>query len=281
MKEKIIFLDDNYKESITMKDFISIDELKSFLKSPRNYFFETILHKKETEIYSLGVSVCDLLFNETIFDEKYIVSPKFDRRTKAGKDAYANFTEFESVGKIILSEEENILIREISTNVLINNELYNQVTDSNYAKICYVIDKKTGLKIKLKADVFLEDEYLIDFQSCKESSPTKFKTEIEYHNHNLTAAFVLDFLNMKDYIFVSCENKAPYQVCLYSLSEEYIISGREQYRMALDLLRWSCDNSFWCDYVQFELLKKIYLEDNLKDAMAILSNQKKPLIYIL
>ena len=51
--------------------------------------------------------------------------------------------------------------------------------------------------------------------------------------------------------------------------------------MVLDLLRWSYDNSFWCDYVQFELLKKIYLEDNLKDAMSILSNQKKPLIHIL
>jgi hypothetical protein len=61
---------------------------------------------------------------------------------KAGKDAYEKFTEFESVGKIILSEEENLLIREISTNVLINPELYNQIADSNYGKICYVIDKK-------------------------------------------------------------------------------------------------------------------------------------------
>ena len=281
MKEKIIFLDDNYKESITMKDFISIDELKSFLKSPRNYFFETIVNKKQIEVYSLGLCVYELLFNETIFNEKYIVSPKFDRRTKAGKDAYVKFTEFESVGKIILSYEENILIREISTNVLINPELYNQIADSNYAKICYIIDKNTGLKIKLKADVFLEDEYLIDFQSCKESSPTKFKTEIEYHNHNLTAAFVLDFLNMKEYIFVSCESKPPYQICLYSLSEEYIISGREQYRMALDLLKWSYDNSFWCDYTEFEILKNIYNKGDLKDAMSILQNQKKPLIYTL
>ena len=281
MKEKIIFLDDNYKESITMKDFISIDELKSFLKSPRNYFFETIVNKKQIEVFSLGLCVYELLFNETIFNEKYIVSPKFDRRTKLGKDAYANFTEFESVGKIILSEEENLLIREISTNVLINPELYNQIADSNYNKICYVEDKKTGLKIKLKVDIFLEKKYFFDFQSCKESSPTKFKTEIEYHNHNLTAAFILDFLNMKDYIFVSCENKAPYQVCLYSLSKQFLISGREQYRMALDLLKWSYDNSFWCNYVEFELLKKIYLEGNLKDAMSMFNIQKKPLIHIL
>jgi hypothetical protein len=69
---------------------------------------------------------------------------------------------------------------------------------------------------------------------------------------------------------------------LYSLGKKRTnLAGRKDYRMALDLLKWSFENSFWCDYTEFEILKNIYNKGDLKDAMSILQNQKKPLIYIL
>ena len=34
--------------------------------------------------------------------------------------------------------------------------------------------------------------------------------------------------------------------------------GRTQYRTALDLIKWSKDNDYWCTYNEFELLKECY-----------------------
>ena len=55
--------------------------------------------------------------------------------------------------------------------------------------------------------------------------------------------------------------------------------GRYQYRMALDLLKWSFDNNYWCDYVEFEILKECYLLDDLSDFFDTL--EKSELIQIL
>ena len=55
--------------------------------------------------------------------------------------------------------------------------------------------------------------------------------------------------------------------------------GRYQYRMALDLLKWSLNNDFWCDYVEFEILKECYLLGSIDDFFDTL--KKSELIQIL
>ncbi len=50
--------------------------------------------------------------------------------------------------------------------------------------------------------------------------------------------------------------------------------GRKQYRMGLDLLKWSQDNNYWCDYVEFEILKECYELGNLDNFFDILSKSE-------
>jgi hypothetical protein len=47
------------------------------------------------------------------------------------------------------------------------------------------------------------------------------------------------------------------------LDDEMIEYGRNQYRMGLDLLKWSFDNDYWCSYNEFEMLKECYELGNL------------------
>ena len=281
MSQKLQYVNDTIEEYDNKENHLSLHDLKVFLKSPRNFFFESLSGKKNEISLSLGLCIYEKMLNKQLFEEKYITSPKFDRRTKVGKDEYEKFINVHSQGKIIMPEETSALINNTVTNIIINKHFYDKITDADYGKSCYIIDEKTGLNVKLRLDVFFENKYVLDFQNSKESSPKQFQIEVDYNNHSLTAAFHEDFLGIKDYIFISCENKAPYQTCLYTLSKKRTNLGRKDYRMALDLLNWSFENSFWCDYTEFEILKNIYNKGDLKDAMSILQNQKKPLIYIL
>jgi|TARA_R110000787_G_scaffold16014_2_gene49060 hypothetical protein len=273
------------------ENWISIDDLYMFLKSPRNYFFKksandlTVsnnLPKPKDSTFSLGLCIYEKIVNPLdSFKKKYIVSPKFDKRTKLGKEKYANFMDIESIDKIIISQDDNNLIDEIITNILINEKLYNKIIDSNFDCSVYLIDKISGLKIKLKTDIFIKDKLIIDFKSSKDSSINSFKSEIDYNNYSLTSAIYMDFLKIKEYVFISCENKAPYQMSIYSLNKKLIEQGRKDYRIALDLLKWSYDNNYWCDYIDFEILKENYFKNNLKNVMSIFSSQDKSKSYII
>lgn len=55
--------------------------------------------------------------------------------------------------------------------------------------------------------------------------------------------------------------------------------GKKQYRMGLDLMKWSFDNDFWCDYNQFEVLKECYELESLDNFFDTL--EKSELIKIL
>jgi hypothetical protein len=85
----------------------------------------------------------------------------------------------------------------------------------------------------------------------------------------------MDFLKRENYVFCAIEKQAPYQTALYILDDEMVEYGRGQYRMALDLLKWSKDNDYWCSYNEFEILKECYELGNLDDFMDIKDKSEK------
>ena len=84
----------------------------------------------------------------------------------------------------------------------------------------------------------------------------------------------MDFLGRENYIFAAVEKEAPFQISLYALNDEMIQYGREQYRMGLDLLKWSMDNNYWCNYNEFEVLKECYQLGNLDQFFDLKENSE-------
>jgi hypothetical protein len=75
-------------------------------------------------------------------------------------------------------------------------------------------------------------------------------------------------------VFVAIEKAAPFQTSMYQLDDEKVDSGRKQYRMALDLIKWSNDNNYWCDYNEFEVLKECYDLENLDQFFDIIEKSE-------
>ena len=99
---------------------------------------------------------------------------------------------------------------------------------------------------------------IVDIKSCVDSSPKKFKGDVYSYGYSLSAAFYCDNLNRENYIFAAIEKSQPYQTSLFSLNDEMIEYGRTQYRLGLDILKWSYDNNYWCDYNELEILKECF-----------------------
>jgi exodeoxyribonuclease VIII len=279
--QPIEYKKDTFEEYLSKKDYISASDIKNFLKSPKYYYFEK--YEKGVEDsephFVIGSALHQLILEPHLFQDNYAVSPKFDRRTKDGKAGYDLF-ELENEGKSIININDFNMITNMATSSALNKTFIQLIKNSYRETSCYTIDEVTGLKIKLRPDAMLQDKPIItDIKSCLDSSYKKFRQDIYSFQYNISASFYCDFLQKENYVFASIEKQPPYQISLYQLSDELINFGREQYRMALDLIKWSEDNDFWCDYIEFELLKESYKLGNLNTFFDTL--EKSELISII
>jgi exodeoxyribonuclease VIII len=272
--QPIEYKKDSFDEYLGKKDHISASDIKNFLHSPKYYFYEKYERgQKDSKSHiNIGSALHELLLEPELFYDHFAVSPKFDRRTKDGKAGFDLF-ELENEGKIIINENDMEMIRCMCESSLNNQTFIDLMRDSYRETSCYTIDERTGLKIKLRPDAMPQNRPIIlDIKSCVDSSFKKFRSDLFNYGYFISSAFYCDYLNKENYVFGAIEKEQPYQLSLFMLSDEIVENGRTQYRMALDLIKWSYDNNFWCDYNQFEALKECYKLENLDSFEDIISN---------
>lgn len=279
--QEIEYVKDTFPEYLGKKDHVAASDLKNFLHSPKYYYYEKFekVDKPDERHFSIGSGLHEIILEPHLFKTNYVVCPKVDRRTKEGKAQYASFLET-SEGKTVLFEDEMEMIVKIAENAMKNPTLTELMKDCHRELSCYTKDEKTGLLVRMRPDSLAKGKSTItDIKSCLDSSPRKFKSDVYSYGYSLSAAYYCDFLGRENYVFAAMEKQAPYQVSLFVLSDEMMQYGREQYRMGLDLLKWSQDNNYYCDYNEFEILKECYALGTLEDFFDTL--KKSELITIL
>jgi hypothetical protein len=277
MVKEINYVKDTFPEYLGKKDHVSASDIKNFLKSPKYYFWNKYnkVEKDDGRHYVIGSALHEMIMEPHLFNSNYVVMPKVDKRTKEGKLAYENFL-IEAQGKTIVNEEEMLMIVEMVKNAT-ENKTFVSLLENSYRELsAYLVDEKTGLKLRMRPDIMCQSKStIVDIKSCLDSSPKQFKGNVYSYGYSLSAAFYSDFLNRENYIFAAIEKQEPYQTALYSLNDEMMEYGRTQYRLGLDLLKWSYDNNYWCDHNEFEILKECHELGNLEQFFEISNNSVK------
>jgi len=68
------------------RDYLSYSALKAYAKSPNHYLMYVGREFVETPAMVLGSALHCLVLEPQEWSKRYITAPKFDRRTKAGKE---------------------------------------------------------------------------------------------------------------------------------------------------------------------------------------------------
>lgn len=276
--QKIEYVKDSFADYLGQKDRISASDIKNFLVSPKYYFYKKYEEQKKSEAerhFIIGSALHELILEPEFFKNNYLVTPKFDMRTNVGKTAHAEFLQ-QAEGKVLLNIDEYEMIVKMGQSASENETFLELIWDSYRELSCYTIDEKTGLKLKMRPDSFAKNKSTItDIKSCQKSSYKDFKGDVYKFGYSITSAFYKDFLNRENYVFCAIEKQAPYQTALYMLSDDMIEYGRGQYRMALDLLKWSYDNNYWCSYNEFDMLKECYDLGNLDKFFELKESSEK------
>lgn len=96
-------------------------------------------------------------------------------------------------------------------------------------------DPATGLDLKSKLDITHKGRLVVDIKSTSCRSYADFLTKCEQYDYDRQAAFYLDSIGAKKFVFVAVQKVKPYNVWLveYSTRSPFIETGRKKYRALL------------------------------------------------
>ena len=167
------------------------------------------------------------------FHKEFIIEPEINKRTKAGKEEYAQF--LEGVGNLtpITSKmyEECMDRREILQEFIPSEDHKVELT------LCYMYH---GHPFKSRLD-WHDGESVWDLKTCRDASPRGFRTAINMFRYHMQASLYIDacrILGMpaESFFFLAQEKLHPYPYAVYSLTPEAITYGQAKNEQALSTL---------------------------------------------
>lgn len=239
MDEPLIY--DNGIHEITNEAYhasagISRSALMQLNKSPYHYWANYINSEREpqekTPEFILGNLIHTLVLEPHLADERYVVPPELDRRTKDGKFKYMQF-----IGTLCGREEvsrEHWLIANNVAKAVLRHELAAQLLEG-YAieQSIYFTHSWTGAQCKVRPDA-RNGSLVVDLKTTADASYRAFQSSAYKYGYFCQAGMIQCALEsigieMERFVIVSVEKKYPYPVGLFVLDEEAIDFGVNQF----------------------------------------------------
>ncbi|TXF11147.1 PD-(D/E)XK nuclease-like domain-containing protein [Pelomicrobium methylotrophicum] len=230
--------------------------LVRIMRSPAHYREYVTNPPEPTPAMQLGTAFHVALLEPDRLGETFVVAPKFDRRTKEGRQA-AEAWEAEHAGKTALTAEQMNAIEQMVASVKQHAGAAGLLANGMAEMSGFWSDPETGIECKCRPDwLAMAGETvtgIVDVKTCVDASADGFARAIATLGYDLQAAFYQDGLKAMTgrtipFYFIAVEKEAPYAVAAYEASDEVIEVGRAKYRGALQLLKWCRENGRWPAY---------------------------------
>ncbi len=229
-------------------DAVSNSLLSRYAKCPA----ATKMQITATPAMNKGTCLHSMVLDGTeSFYERFSVAPECDRRTKEGKEVYAQFLK-ESAGKTPISIADLNDVVGMATSIA-NHPSASDLLSSGQPEMAITwTDKETGAACKSKAD-WLDHGILVDLKSCQDSSYGMFSKTIVNSGYARQLAMYRDGLASNLFpvercIIIAVENTAPYTAEVYELDEELLDIGHGQYKRLLRGYLANVEADLWPAY---------------------------------
>lgn len=242
----------------------SSSQLKDILRSSAHFHSNNILKENERETkkhLDFGTLAHTLFLEPEQFEHEFVIGPKFDRRTKAGKEEAAAW-EAANQGKIIIDEDMLQGAKRIANNLrgLSSYQLMQDHYGMAEASIFFT-DPVYGLNLRVRPDYHIVpcDEFknglLLDVKTSTDARPFKFMRSCADFGYDISAAMYREGFQQHygtdgkpEFIFLVAESSAPFNVKQYRASDMFLSIGERRYNKAKELLAESLLIDKWSGY---------------------------------
>ena len=218
-----------------------------------------LLHPKPpSEAMTLGTLVHDLMENEGIRSDKFVISPFPDFRTKAAKEWKKEMLE---TGRVILPEPVREQAEDMAAAISMQAPAW-MFTGEYSNEQAFYTDKYKCLCDRVHHD----RKAVIDWKTTRARSAREFTRECVSYGYYLQASFYLRVTGLNEFWFVAVSSVAPYPVWTFKASEQALAYGKQQWEKALENLENSRpeEAGYW-----EELEAPRWFEESVEDVFEI------------
>jgi len=265
------------------KEGISSSDLKRMMKSMAHWkYYHDNPEDNDTEALQFGRAYHKLMLEPDDFDNEFIVSPKFDRRTKDGKAAYEEFIK-KAEGKEVINEETYQKLLEMQK-ALYDTPFVKLLIKGEHEKSFFWTDEQTGIPCKCRPDSFgqIKDQYVaIDLKTTKDAETDHFMRDALKLGYDIQACHYCEGLEATykkpfKFIFIAQEKTAPYLVNVLEADDYFMASGRELRSKLLDEYKKAEETGIYEGYMSKEGgINSLSVPAWLRDSLVVEDDQEE------
>lgn len=262
--------------SMTNKEYrehegISKSSLFKISKSPLHFKY-AMDHPEEndTEALLFGRAVHKWILEPDTFYEEFAIMPTVDRRTNAGKEAYAKFLTL-SEDKDVITEDMFSKIKEMA-DVVNSNEAAKKLICGEHEHSFFWTDEQTGEPCKCRPDILAEiggRHIIVDYKTTDSAETSDFMKSAIKYGYDLQAGMYTEGMKANtgnDYmfVFIAQEKKPPYAINIVEATEDFISEGNQLFHDLLGIYHECKVTDNWYGYMQNGKTNVLDLPDWLK-----------------
>lgn len=236
-------------------------DLWQLRKSPAHYLYAVTHPSESTPTMEFGTAAHKLILEPKEFDKAYVTAPEVDRRTKAGKAAWAEF--MESLGdRSVIKPADLEVIQAMDEAVKAHPTAAALLKTGQHEVPIEWTDPETGEPCKCRPDCLTEyggEKYIVDYKTTTSCEDGHFERACRSYGYKLQAAMYsegvfAETLESYRFAFVAQEKNPPYAVRVYFCDQGFIDEGREQFRDLIELYHICKKTNQWPGYENEELI---------------------------
>lgn len=210
---------------------VSKSVLDMIHRSPAYYAYCKEHPREQTESMLLGSVFHKLVLEPDTFAAEFAVAPECDRRTKDGKAAWTEFQDALGDGVTPIAAQTYVTAL-CMRDAVRAHEIASRLLTDGKAEESYFWERD-GIKCSCRPDWLKDNGLCIDLKSTQNASPDAFTRDAYNFRYYVQAWWYVDGLKRRgiqaeDFIFIACENKPPFHVCVYAADDLYFKLGEEE-----------------------------------------------------
>ena len=202
-------------------DALGSTDIKRLLRSPAHFLAGRNTPSESTPAQRIGTAIHLAVLEPVRFAAEVVGSPKFDRRTNAGKAAAAEFESLHA-GKTLLDPTDFDLVRRVADSVHAHPGARELLAGGVSEMSMMWTDPQTGAPAKARVDRYRPDGGIVDLKSTEDASPAGFGRAIARYSYAAQAAHYRRGAELLAgpvpfFAFIAAEKEPPYAVGVYVL----------------------------------------------------------------
>lgn len=224
-------------------------------KSPAHYKYLLEHPAEDTPALHFGRALHSALLTPTAYKRDFLIAPAVDKRTKAGREQYADWKASLPPGAEELNAEDAETIAEMVKTIKRDKGAMALLKGTRREVPIFWKERKTGMKCKCRVDA-LGKEAVIDLKTV--SDALSFERDAFNYGYHVQAAHYLDGVQAKtgkylEWYFIAVEKKPPYAVKVFKADPGFLDYGEFIRDELLEKVRECQEKNEWPSYSAGEI----------------------------